>query len=61
MQYHFEFNADNGILYTVVASRYAQARLHFKKFFVGGYVVTSKGRYVGETVRNGKCIKVTRK
>ena len=60
MQYYFDFNTGD-ITYTVVATRYAQARLHFKKMFVGGYVVTYKGRYHGDAVRNGKCVKVTRK
>jgi hypothetical protein len=59
MQYHFSFNTGN-VTYTIVATRYEQAKLHFKKIFVGSYVVTYKGRYHGETVRNGKCIQVTR-
>jgi hypothetical protein len=59
MQYHFNFNTGS-VTYTIVATRYEQAKLHFKKVFSGAYVVTYKGRYYGEPVRNGKCIQVIR-
>ena len=58
MQYTFTFHV-KGISYTLVASRYAQARLHFKKVITASYVVVYGGRYHGPAVRNGKCIAVS--
>jgi len=59
MQYHFKFNIGHAT-YTIVATRYEQARRYFKKFYTGHYTVTYKGRWHGETVKNGKCVQVTR-
>jgi hypothetical protein len=58
-RYAFEFNIGHA-RYTIVANRYSQAARHFRAFWVGGYVVTYKGRYSGATVKNGQCVKVTR-
>jgi hypothetical protein len=60
IMYQYDFNIGHAV-YSVVAYRYESAKKHFGKFWIGGYVVTSKGKYRGEKVRNGKCIKVTRK
>jgi hypothetical protein len=57
-QYTYRFSATNGKSYTLVASRYEQARKHFLKVFTGFLCVTSEGRYHGEPVRNGKCIAI---
>ena len=59
MQYHYTFNIGHAA-YTIVATRYSQARLYFKKFYTGGYTVTYKGRWDGAQVSNGKCVSVTR-
>ena len=58
MQYHFTFNIGHA-KYTIVATRYAQAARYFKKFYMGAYTVTYKGRWHGEPVSNGKCVAVT--
>lgn len=57
-QYVYKFNADTGVSYTIVASRYEQARSHFKKVVTAGYIVTYAGRYIGPAVRNGSCVSV---
>lgn len=57
-QYTYKFSAKNGLSYTVVASRYDQAKRHFSKVFSGFLCVTYGGRYYGEPVANGKCISI---
>jgi hypothetical protein len=59
MQYQFTFNIGK-VKYVLVATRYAQAARHFKKFYTGGYTVTSNGRYQGPAVTSGKCVAVYR-
>lgn len=57
MQYHYIFTnyvAD----YTIVASSYAQAKRHILKMLTGFSVVTYKGRWHGEAVKNGRCVAV---
>lgn len=57
-QYTYKFSARNGKKYTVVATRYDQAKRHFSKVFSEFMCVTYCGRYLGEPVVNGKCISV---
>ncbi len=59
MQYSYTFSHSNGLKYTVVASRYSQARKHFMRTFSGFQTVTYNGGYHGAPVKNNTviCIK----
>jgi hypothetical protein len=56
MQYTYRFNAYNGLSYTIVASRYSQARKHFLRTFSGFLTVVSCGGYHGTPVKNNTVI-----
>lgn len=58
MQYSYTFSHQNGLRYTVVASRYSQARKHFLGTFSGFLTVTYNGRYHGAPVRNKTVITI---
>ena len=51
-QYSFTFSAYNGLKYTIVASRYSQARKHFLRTFSGFLTVVYNGGYHGTPVAN---------
>lgn len=57
-QYTYKFSARNGKSYTLVATRYDQAKRHFGKVFTDFLCVAYGGRYYGKPVPNGKCISV---
>lgn len=56
MQYVYRFNACNGMSYTIVASRYTQARRHFLRTFSDFLNVVYCGRYHGTPVKNNTVI-----
>lgn len=58
MQYSYTFHAYNGMSYTVVASRYSQARKHFLCTFSGFLTVAYNGGYHGTPVRNKTVISI---
>ena len=58
MQYSYTFHHRNGLAYTVVASRYSQARQHFLRTFSGFLTVVYNGGYHGSPVRNKSCISI---
>ena len=58
MQYTYRFSAYNGLSYTIVASRYSQARKHFMRTFSGFRTVVYGGRYHGDTVKNNTVISI---
>lgn len=57
-QYAYRFSASNGLSYTIVASRYSQARKHFLRTFSGFLCVTSCGGYHGAPVKNNTVINI---
>ncbi len=57
-QYAYTFRAKNDINYTIVASRYEQARCYFLRVFDGFFTVVYNGRYTGAPVRNGTCVNI---
>jgi hypothetical protein len=58
MQYSYTFSHRNGLRYTIVASRYSQARAYFLKFSTDSFVVTYNGGYHGTPVRNKTVINI---
>ena len=58
MQYTYRFSAANGLTYTIVASRYSQARKHFLNTFSGFLTVVYCGGYHGTPVKNKTVISI---
>jgi hypothetical protein len=56
-QYRYTFTAINGKRYTLIATRYEQARRHFLRFS-NFYTVTYGGRHHGEPVKNNTVIAI---
>ena len=57
-QYSYTFKAHNGRAYTVVASRYSQARTHFMRVFSGFLTVVYNGCYSGQAVVNKTVVSI---
>ena len=57
-QYSYTFKAHNGRAYTVVASRYSQARAHFMRVFSGFLTVVYNGCYSGQAVANKTVVSI---
>lgn len=57
-QYSYRFSAYNGLSYTIVASRYSQARKHFLRTFSGFLTVVYNGGYHGAPVKNNTVINI---
>lgn len=58
MQYSYSFSHRNGLKYTIVASRYSQARAYFLRTFSEIQVVTYNGGYHGTPVPNKTVISI---
>lgn len=58
MQYSYTFSHQNGLKYTVVASRYSQAKAHFLRTFTGFLTVVYNGGYHGAPVSNKTVISI---
>ena len=57
-QYSYTFSHRNGLSYTIVASRYSQARTHFLRTFSDFLTVVYNGGYHGTPVRNKTVISI---